>query len=251
MKAYENFAMVYDLFMKDVEYDEWVKYIEKIWQKNGLNPKIVADLGCGTGNVTLRLAKKDIEMIGVDLSYDMLSIAKNKAYEQGKDILFLCQDMREFELFGTVDCVLSLFDSLNYITEKEDLLKVFKLVNNYLNPGGLFIFDLNTEYKFENILGENVFAQTEENAAYVWENYYDEEEEINEFYMNFFIKDEEEDLYKRFEECHYEKSYSIETIKTLLKKSNLELLNVYDAYTFESPKADSERIFFVAKEISK
>lgn len=251
MKAYESFAMVYDLFMKDVEYDVWIEYIEKIWLKNGLKPKIVADLGCGTGNITLRLAEKDLEMIGVDMSYDMLSIAKNKAYEKEKEILFLCQDMREFELFGTVDCFISLFDSLNYITEEKDLLKVFKLANNYLNPGGLFIFDLNTEYKFKNILEENVFAQTEENAAYIWENYYDEEEKINEFYMNFFIKDEEEDLYKRFEECHYEKSYGVEEVKALIEKSGLKLLNVYDAYTFESPKEDSERIFFVAKEISK
>lgn len=251
MEAYGSFAAVYDLFMSDTKYDDWVKYLHEIWEKENIEPKIIADLGCGTGNVTLRLAKEGYEMIGIDISEDMLSEARNKAIESDAEVLFLMQDMREFELYGTANCIISLFDSLNYITEEKELLDVFKLVNNYLHPKGLFIFDLNTEYKFKNILADNTFAETTDNAAYIWENYFDEDEEINEFYMNFFIKNESNNSYKRFEEYHYEKSYSIDTIKKLIAESGMQLVNIYDAYTFEEAKSDSERIFVVAREVLK
>lgn len=147
--------------------------------KYNINPKLIAELGCGTGNITGRLAKEGYDMIGIDISEEMLSVARQKAVDEGdKNILYLLQDMTEFELYGTVDVILCLCDSINYITEYEDIVKVFKLVNNYLEPGGLFIFDINTEYKFKNILGENTFADSEENAAYIWQNYYDENERI-------------------------------------------------------------------------
>ncbi|MBO8433798.1 MAG: class I SAM-dependent methyltransferase [Tyzzerella sp.] len=251
MGVYESFASVYDIFMGEIDYDSWVSYIEKIWEKEKLSPEIVLDLGCGTGSVTERLAKKGYEMIGIDLSEDMLSNARDKAYNENLDILYLCQDMREFELYGTVNCILSLCDSLNYITDEEELLKVFKLVDNYLHPKGLFIFDMNTEYKFKNIYADNTYAETTENSAYIWENFYDENEKINEYYMNFFIEDDETGGYERFEECHYEKAYSIETVKSLIEKAGMEFVAVYDAYTFNPPREDSERLFFVAREIKK
>jgi 2-polyprenyl-3-methyl-5-hydroxy-6-metoxy-1,4-benzoquinol methylase len=251
MEAYESFAAVYDMFMEDTDYDAWVDYIQAIWEKEKVSPKLILDLGCGTGNVSQRLAKKGYSMIGIDISEEMLMIAKAKAQKEGLDILYLMQDMREFELYGTVNCIISLFDSLNYITEEEDLLQVFSLVNNYLHPGGLFLFDLNTEYKFRHVLGQNVFAESREDAAYIWENYYDEEEGINEFYMNFFIQEKNGQRYERKEEWHYEKAYSIETIKKLIEKSGMELVNIYDAFTFEPPKEDSERIYVVAREVMK
>ena len=250
MEAYEGFAAVYDMFMEETDYAMWVEYIKKIWQKENCHPKLIADLGCGTGNVTQLLAKEGYDMIGIDFSEDMLAEAKKKAEAQNLDILYLLQDMREFELYGTVNCIISLYDSLNYITEEKQLLNVFCLVNNYLHPKGLFIFDLNTEYKFKEILAQNSFAQTNEAAAYTWENYYDETEKINEFYMNFFIK-EENGSYSRKEEYHYEKAYDIQTIERLLQKSGLQLSAVYDAYTFEPPRADSQRIYVVAKEVQK
>lgn len=251
MEAYEGFASVYDVFMEDTDYDQWVEYIHQIWERDGHKPKLIADLGCGTGNVTERLARKGYDMIGIDISEDMLAEAKQKAEAEGLDILYLLQDMREFELYGTVNCVLSLFDSLNYITEEEDLLQVFRLVNNYLHPGGLFIFDLNTEYKFHAILGQNTFAETREDTAYIWENYYDEDEKINEFYMNFFIRQCDGTGYERVEEVHYEKAYSMDKIKELLQVSGMELVGIYEAFTFDEPKEDTERIYVVAKEIMK
>lgn len=246
--AYKSFAQIYDLFMRDVPYDNWICYLEKLWSQYNLTPKLIAELGCGTGNITIRLAKKQYDMIGIDISSDMLTIAKQKSFEQNLNILYLLQDITAFELYGTVDCIISLCDSLNYILKENHLFQTFKLVNNYLNPNGLFIFDLNTEYKFKKVLAKNTFAETTKTAAYIWENYYDNQKKLNEYYMNFFIKTK--DSYKRFEELHYEKSYSIDTIKKLLAKAGLKLLNVYDAFTFNEPKKNSERVYFIAQKQS-
>ncbi|MEY8320969.1 class I SAM-dependent methyltransferase [Lachnospiraceae bacterium 46-61] len=250
MEAYEAFASIYDVFMEEIDYDMWVTYLHKIWEKEHFQPKLIADLGCGTGSVTQILAKQGYNMIGIDSSEDMLVEAKKKAETENLNILYILQDMREFELYGTVNCIISLCDSLNYITEEEELLRVFCLVNNYLHPKGLFIFDLNTEYKFKEILAQNSFAETKEDSAYIWENYYDEEEKVNEYYMNFFIK-QKDGKYERREEYHYEKAYDIATIKRLLEQSGLQLSAVYDAYTFEPPKQNSQRIYFVAREVQK
>lgn len=251
MSIYENFAEVYDTFMENIPYNQWLTYIEKIWQKFNLKPKLIADLGCGTGNLTIPLAKKGYELIGIDASYQMLAKAREKSIKENVNILYLEQDMRDFELYGTVDCIISMCDSINYILEEDELLQVFKWVNNYLEPKGLFIFDINTIYKFQNILADNSFSQTNEKSAYTLENYFDNEEMINEFYTNFFIEDTKTSLYHRFEEIHYEKAYSIEKIKELIEKSGLKLLAVYDELTFNEPKKDSQRVFFVARENSK
>lgn len=250
--AYESFAQVYDKFMEDTPYDSWTEYLKEIFIKHGLvhNTNIVADLGCGTGNMTERLAENGFDMIGIDLSEEMLAKASEKARDKNLDILYLNQDMREFELYGTVDAVVSLCDSINYITESEDLLEVFKLVNNYLEPEGLFVFDINTIYKFDKVLGCNSFCETNENSAYTWENYYDTEEQINEFYTNFFIK-QDSGLYERYEEFHYEKGYEIDEIIELIEEAGMEFEAVYDELTFHQPTERSQRIFFVAREKGK
>jgi len=251
LAAYEDFASVYDIFMDNVDYDMWVEYIHKLWNKYQVSPKLIAELGCGTGNITERLAQKGYDMIGIDISEEMLMVAREKAQEKELgNILYLLQDMTEFELYGTVDVVLSLCDSINYITEYEDIVQVFKLVNNYLDPNGLFIFDLNTEYKFKNILGDNTFADTQDKAAYIWQNCYDEEEKINEYYVNFFIENED-GTYERTEECHYERAYSIQEIKSALKEAGMIFEASYDAFTMNPDNEKSERIYIVARENGK
>ena len=253
MSSYESFAKVYDTFMSNVPYDKWITYIKKIWKKFDLQPKLILDLACGTGNISYRLAKDGYEMIGVDLSEDMLEEAMEKNAllpRDAKPVLYLNQDMREFELYGTIDCVLCLCDSINYIVEPDDLLQVFRLVNNYLEPGGLFIFDINTIYKFKYILADNSYGETTENAAYTWENYYDESENINEFYTNFFIENET-GSYDRYEECHYEKGYTVNKIKELLDKAGFVFEAVFDDNTFDPPHENSERLYFVAREHGK
>lgn len=250
MDAYTVFAELYDTFMEEVPYEQWCGYLLGRLEEHGITDGLVLDLGCGTGTLTTMLANAGYDMIGVDYSEDMLERAILKREQSGKDILYLCQDMCDFELYGTVKAIVCACDSLNYITDEEDLLQVFRLVNNYLDPGGLFLFDMNTVYKFEQLLGDRVFAENSENGSFIWENHYDTEEQINEYAVTFYLR-EEHDKYQRFEEFHYERAYTIEKVKELLHKAGLEFVAVYDDYTTNPPKEDSERICFIAKECTK
>ena len=250
MEAYGNFAQVYDLFMEDTPYEQLGEHIGKIWEKYNVTPKLIAELGCGTGTLTNYFAKKNIDVIGIDNSEQMLAAAKDKAMAQGLDVLYLCQDMRDFELYGTVDSIYSACDSINYILEDEELLQTFRLVNNYLEPGGIFVFDINTQYKYEEILGENTFAYNMEAASYIWENYYEEEEQINEYLVTFFVK-EEDDRYSKFEELHHERMYTLQTITKLLEQAGMRVEGAFDGYTFNSIRPDSDRITIIAREQGK
>lgn len=246
MSAYEAFASVYDIFMEQVEYDQWMNHIHAIWEKFGLQPKTVIDLGCGTGSIALPLAKEGYDVIGVDLSPEMLTEADHKAMEEGVSVRFACQDMTELELGEEADCILSLCDSMNYLTEDGQLEDAFKSIAQHMKQESLFLFDLNTEYKFKDVLGQNVFGSAEEHAAYIWENDYDEEEKINEYYVSFFIENED-GLYERIEEFHYERAYSMEEIEEGLQAAGMELVEVYDGYSFDAPRAESERLLFAAR----
>uniref|UniRef100_UPI000AC83547 class I SAM-dependent DNA methyltransferase n=1 Tax=Clostridium sp. NkU-1 TaxID=1095009 RepID=UPI000AC83547 len=159
MEAYTSFAEVYDRFMDNIPYKDWCEYVTGLLNEYGIKDGLLLDLGCGTGSLTELLADRGYDMIGVDNSEDMLQIAMEKREKSGKDILYLMQDMREFELYGTVQAVLSICDCMNYILEYEDMTEVFRLVNNYLDPGGIFIFDLNTIYKYETLMGDSTIAE--------------------------------------------------------------------------------------------
>lgn len=248
---YEHFAHMYDEFMQNIPAEEWAGYAEQLWQKHGLDPKLVLDLCCGTGSLALELSSRGYDMIGVDSSPEMLQVARDKALEEGREeeILFLLQDMREFELYGTVDSILCTCDSLNYLLEEDDVRQVFKLAENYLDQGGLFLFDLNTEYKYRELLGDGTFADTAEDAAFIWENYYYEEEKINEYQVTFFEEDPSmPGTYRRSEETHYQRAYSVEEITGWLEEAHFTVEGVYDAFTLEAPGPWSERITFVARE---
>lgn len=244
---YNDFAYVYDKLINDVDYKEWADYYFKIFQRYGLSPKLGLDLGCGTGNLTVELSNRGIEMTGVDLSEDMLMVAREKS--EGLDILYLNQNMTEFELYGTVDFIVSSLDCINYITDKRDLLRVMKLANNYLEPGGLFIFDINTRYKLENVIGDNTFILEDDDCFCSWQNEYDKRRKLSDFYLTFFMKDGGN--YARFDEHHTERAYDIDEIKALIKSSGMRLLKVYHNLSFENPKKNSERVFFVAQEQGK
>lgn len=250
MEAYTGFAAVYDMFMDNIPYEEWCGYLTALLKNAGVEDGLILDLGCGTGSLTELLAEKGYDMIGVDLSADMLQTAMEKRERSGLDILYLLQDMREFELYGTVRAVVSICDSMNYILEFEELVQVFKLVNNYLDPKGVFVFDLNTEYKYREILGQSTIAEDREESSFIWENHYEEEDRINEYDLTLFIK-EDQALYRKYQETHYQRAYSLEEIKQALEESGLEFVAVYDAFTTEKPREDSERIYVVAREKGK
>lgn len=250
MDAYTSFASVYDTFMDNIPYEEWCEYLRGLLTDYGVKDGLVLDLGCGTGSGTEILSGMGYDMIGVDNSGEMLQIAMEKRAESGHDILYLLQDMREFELYGTVRAVISICDSMNYVTEYEDLVTVFRLANNYLDPGGVLIFDLNTVYKYEQLLGENTIAENREECSFIWDNAYDPDTMINEYDLALFIE-EQSGLYRKYEETHFQKAYSIETVKKAIEEAGMEFLAVYDAFTREVPGENSERVYVIAREHGK
>lgn len=250
MEAYTSFASVYDIFMDNIPYEEWAEYLSRLLAEYEVTDGIVLDLGCGTGTLTELMAARGFDMIGVDYSEEMLEIAMEKRAESGRDILYLLQDMREFELYGTVRAVISICDSLNYITEEEELEEVFRLVNNYLDPEGVFIFDFNTVYKYRESLGDQTIAESREDCSFIWDNYYYEEEQINEYELSLFLQ-EEGNLYRKYVETHYQKGYELETIKSLLEKSGMKFVTAYDAFTRNPPTKESERVYVIARESGK
>ena len=245
MEAYEGLAQIYDIFMDEIDYDQWVSYLEEIWNKFGVQPERITDLGCGTGSVLIRLAKKGYTMTGIDLSEEMLAMADQKCQSEELPVALYGMDMCEFSLPEEQDAIISLMDCMNYLTEEVDLSAAFTACKENLRQGGLLIFDMNTEYRFREVYGQNTYASTTEDAVYIWENYYDEEEQINEYAVNLFQK-EMDGRYSRSEEFHYEKAYAPERVVHLLNEAGLTLLALYDGYTFDAPTDHSERIFFVA-----
>ncbi|WP_394522317.1 class I SAM-dependent DNA methyltransferase [Lacrimispora sp. JR3] len=250
MEAYEGFAEVYDLFMDNIPYEDWCSYVSGLLKEYKINDGLILDLGCGTGSLTELLAERGYDMIGVDNSEDMLQIAMEKRAESGKDILYLKQDMREFELYGTVRAVISICDCMNYILEYKDLTNVFRLVNNYLDPGGIFIFDMNTAYKYETVMGDSTIAEDREECSFIWDNYYDKETGVNEYGLSLFIR-QQDDLYRKYTEYHYQKSYTLSQVKSAIAESGMEFVAAYDAFTREPVKETSERIYVIAREHGK
>ena len=267
MEAYTSFASVYDTFMDNVPYGEWGGYIYTLLCRYGVKSGIVLDLGCGTGTMTEILAGYGYDMIGVDNSEDMLELAMEKRIASGHDILYLLQDMREFELYGTVRAVVSVCDSVNYITEPEELAGVFRLVNNYLDPGGIFLFDFNTEYKYREVMGDCTIAEDRGPCSFIWDNCYYEEERINEYDLTLFIREgtapgqnegaEEDDteengaLYRKYTETHFQRGYTLEEIRELLSSAGLIFQAAYDMDTREAAGEKSERVCVIARKCGK
>ena len=250
MSAYEKFAQVYDLFMDNIDYEGWAEYVTDRLREYEITDGLVLELGCGTGTMTGLLAGKGYDMIGVDNSEEMLAEAMEKRVESGQDILYLLQDMQEFELYGTVRAVVSVCDSLNYITDRDELRHVFELVNNYLDPQGIFLFDMNTVYKYQTMIGNTTIAENRDEGSFIWENSYDRENALNVYELALFLP-REDGLYEKCEEEHVQKAYSIEAIKAMIVKAGMELVAVCDAYTHNPGDENCERLTFVAREHGK
>ena len=247
---YGGFASVYDTFMDETPYEEWCEFLVQILEEYEVPKGLVLDLGCGTGTLTEMLSKEGYDMIGVDNSEQMLAIAMEKRETSGENILYLLQDMREFELYGTVGAVISVCDSLNYLLEEDDLVQTFRLVNNYLDPKGIFIFDFNTVYKYREVIGDTTIAENREECSFIWENYYHEEEEINEYDLTIFVREEDE-LFRKFEENHYQRGYRLKQMEEALKKAGMEFVKAMDADTHGEVTKNSERIYCIARECGK
>ena len=248
LEAYTDFSALYDEFMEDTPYDEWCERICKELAGYGITDGLVCELGAGTGEMTRRLKDRGFDMIGIDNSESMLMMAKAK--DDSEDILYLNQDMRDMELYGTVRAIVSVCDSINYILDTGELAGVFKLCNNYLDPDGILIFDFNTEYKYRCEIGDTVISDVTDDAAFIWDNRYDDETHLNEYDITFF-KEEHDGLYRRFTETHVQRGYTLEEIKNAIGSSGMVFLKAFDADTGKKCGDTSGRIVVVARECGK
>lgn len=284
MEAYTDFAGVYDTFMDEVPYQEWADFLAGLIDQYGVSrPRegivgeagdleksgektasasekesalaserdLVLDLGCGTGTLTELLAGKGYDMIGVDLSQEMLNIALEKKEKSGSSVLYLCQDMRMLDLYSTVGTVISVCDSVNYLLEDKEVVRTFSLIHNYLYPGGIFIFDFNTVYKYEQVIGDATIAENRDDCSFIWENYYHPEEHVNEYDLTIFAREKGEEKFDRFFENHLQRGYTVEEMTAFVKQAGMRVELVLDADTHEAPSKESERVYVVARESRK
>ena len=245
--AYSEFASFYDDLMRDVDYRAWACSLDRLLRRfsDEKGTKRIMDCACGTGEITVRLSRMGYDIIGSDLSADMLRIAQEKAMRSGCRIPFTNQDMRSFSVHRPLDAVTACCDGINYLTDPNDVRRFFVSANRALRPGGLLLFDLSTPYKLENVLGGNTFGEDTEGCTYIWQNVFDPESRLIEMKLVFFVPDG--DRYRRFDETHIQRAHSSEELKKLLNETGFTVLGVYDAFTETDADAVSERNQWIAR----
>ena len=247
MSSYEFLAGCYDRFTYDVDYAAWADYIEKHFRRRGLPGKTVLDLACGTGSLTRELALRGYEMIGVDLSPEMLAEAAEKNRDVGEvPPMFLCQPMEQLDLYGTIDACVCCLDSVNYVTDPKKLQRAFERVHLFLMPGGLFLFDINTPEKLEGLDGQ-VFLDETEDAYCVWRAEYSRRSKICSYFMDIFQLDLETGQWERGEELHRERAYTIRELTGYLEQAGFRDIQVFGDLKLRRPKPGEGRVFFVAR----
>ncbi|MCR5403690.1 MAG: methyltransferase domain-containing protein [Butyrivibrio sp.] len=274
MEAYTDFAAVYDTFMDETPYEVWGDFVVGLIEKYGVSrpshvdgkqeaeensekaleqeKNLVVELGCGTGSFSQVLRRRGYDIIGIDMSPEMLDLARKKSVEAGMDIMYIEQDMRELDLYCTAGTIVSVCDSINYILTDEEIVEIFRLVNNFLYPGGVFIFDFNTLHKYRDVIGDATIAENRDDCSFIWENYFHEDGHINEYDLTIFARTgKETDTFRRSMETHYQRGFEIDEMIGFVKEAGLEFIASIDADTYEEPDENSERIYIVAGEKGK
>ena len=248
MNSYTNFANYYDRLMtEDIDYEKIADFIENIFAEYDASPELIADLACGTGNITIPMSKRGYEMIGVDKSVEMLDVARTKASRENQNILFLNQSISRLDLFGTCDAFLCMIDGINYIINPKSFENMLKKISTcFINPNGIFMFDISSFYKLSETIGDNTFIHDGDDIFYSWENKYYQTKKLSQMYLNFFIKEKNKG-YKRFCEKHLQRAYTEEEIKKALKKAGFTDIKTYDGFNFKNPTKTSERITFACR----
>ena len=247
MNMYNALAPFYARLNADVDYEAIAARLDAIFRTHfERRVDSVLDLGCGSGNITIPLLKRGYDMIGVDISEEMLAQAREKDKE-GR-VLWLKQDMRALELYGTVEAVVSTLDCINHLTRTSDVRACFSLVHNYLVPGGLFVFDVNSRRKFEEVYGSRAYILEEEGVLCAWQNFYSAKTHICRFDLSLFFENAD-GLYERFDTVSRERMYPIKTLSRLLKESGFFVLGIYDGYTEKEANDSSERITILARAV--
>ena len=247
MSSYDFLAGCYDRLTYDVDYAAWADYIEKHFARRGLPGKTVLDLACGTGSLTRELALRGYEMIGVDLSAEMLAEAAEKNRGVGPiEPIFLCQSMDKLDLYGTIDACVCCLDSVNYVTRPKQLQKAFERVHLFLMPGGLFLFDVNTPQKLQAMDGQ-VFLDETEDTYCVWRGEFSRRSGICSYFMDIFRLDQETGLWERGEELHQERAYTLEELTAMLEKAGFRDIKTYGELKLRPPAQGEGRVFFAAR----
>ena len=245
MNGYSAFAEYYDKFTGNVDYSVRARYFDTVIQKYAPGAQLLLDLACGTGSLTLELEKLGYDVIGVDSSWEMLSVAAEKKAAAESKALFLCQEMGELDLYGTVQATVCALDSLNHLLTEKELLAALKRVSLFSEPGAVFVFDVNTPYKHREVLGDNCFVYEEDNVLCVWQNSFDPDSGTVDVNLDFFALQESSGLWSRMGESFSERAYSQETLRKLSEQAGFEVRAVFDEDSFMPPREDSQREMFV------
>ena len=250
--TYDGLAEIYDHFQRDINPAKWASYLDKLIHMYGPvkgdgkdGRLLLCDLGCGTASVSIEMNRLGYDVIGIDESVLMLEKARQKSAASHADILFLCQDITEFELFGTADIFLCLLDTVNHLIEPASLQKMISHFKNYLNPGGLFIFDVATLTRLKHTLGNHFFYTVEEEYSLLWENRFSVRTKISTSDLTLFRKTDN-DMYHRFDGQIRERAYTESEIRGILAKEKMNLLAKYKELSHEPPSENGEREFYVA-----
>lgn len=249
--SYGIFSSVYDILTENVEYERIAEKICSLLTRNGINGGLLLDLGCGTGTLSFLLEKKGYDVIGVDPSEDMLAVANEKKYDENSQAIFLCQSGEELDLYGTIDCAVSVLDTVNHIPASEKIRETFEKISLFMNMGGIFVFDMNTPYKHEKILGDNTFVYDMDEVYCVWQNSFDAENNRTDIDLDFFIKTEDDECFERYSESFSEYAYKPQDILTILKECGFTVLSLCDDYTDNEIAENTQRITIVAKKTEK
>ena len=244
--SYSSFASVYDELTRNVDYKKRAEYIMSILADNNIKDGLLLDLACGTGSLSLEFSKNGFEVIGTDASPDMLMEAREKAFDAGENILFLCQRMEETDLYGTVKAIVCSLDSINHLSSAEEMRKTFRVLKNFIDDGGIMIFDVNTIYKHQNILGNNTFVYDEKNVYCVWQNSLLADGVTVNINLDFFVKDDD-GSYFRFNECFKEIAFSDEELTEAAENAGFKVIRRYKELSCSKPAEDTERVYYVLK----
>jgi SAM-dependent methyltransferase len=247
--SYEQFAYLYDELMKDAPYDGWVQFVKEKCVKYGVAGTRLLDLGCGTGELSVRLAQEGLQVTGVDLSEDMLAVAQAKAVDAGVRIPFFQQNMADLEGQAEFDIIGIFCDSLNYLHTEEEVSSTFLNVFQHLSNEGIFIFDIHSIYKISHLFINQTYASSEEHVSYIWNSFPGENPNSVEHELSFFVLDERTGKYDRFDELHFQRTYPVQQYSSWLIAAGFELLEICADFEHSEPRSESERIFFVARKI--
>ncbi len=249
MSYYGDFARFYDKFTSNVDYPSRARYFDTVIQKYNPGAELLLDLACGTGSLSFEMERFGYDIVAVDNSYEMLSVAAEKRGELNSDVLFLCQEMSELDLFGTIDAAVCALDSINHVIDDDEIREIFKRVSLFSNKGAVFVFDVNTVYKHREILANNCFVFEAKNTFCAWQNSLDKDGVTVDISLDFFDKNEGEESYCRYSTDFSEKAYDLDFLRGLLLETGFEMKAIFDEDSFLPLRKDSQRAIFVAVKI--